>query len=103
MSQEAYRYLRGRFGAKSRGPRYYKGKGEMYTYFLAPGALPEEATPAPADAAEAIYYGSTLAHNELRYADAVARSRPSLVLTFVTFFCGLYTTLLLQLSSGSCF
>ena len=57
MSQEAYRYLRGRFGAKSRGPRYYKGKGEMYTYFLenAPGALPEEATPAPADAAEAIY------------------------------------------------
>ncbi|EOD36468.1 hypothetical protein EMIHUDRAFT_362391 [Emiliania huxleyi CCMP1516] len=57
VSQEAYRYLRGRFGAKSRGPRYYKGKGEMYTYFLenAPGALPEEATPAPADAAEAIY------------------------------------------------
>jgi len=57
VSQEAYRYLRGRFGATSRGPRYYKGKGEMYTYFLenAPGALPEEATPAPADAAEAIY------------------------------------------------
>ncbi|EOD21646.1 adenylate cyclase, partial [Emiliania huxleyi CCMP1516] len=34
VSQEAYRYLRGRFGATSRGPRYYKGKGEMYTYFL---------------------------------------------------------------------